>query len=135
MKEHISPSLYPQTVTESKSKVSKCNESRCEICINHMVFKTEFTCTATGKIYKVRGDLTCKNDNVKYLISGKKCQQQYVDSAFESNFKSRFIVHKSDMNAGKDRCGVARYFLNNCTGINKLQNVKVQLIEEVKEGN
>ena len=28
-----------------------------------------------------------------------------------------------------------RYFLNNCTGINKLENVEVQLIEEVKEGN
>ena len=28
LKELISPSLYPQTVTESVSKVSKCNESR-----------------------------------------------------------------------------------------------------------
>ena len=135
MKEHISPSLYPRTVTESKSRVSKRNESRCDICINYTVFKTEFTCTATGKIYKVRGDLTCKNDNVKYPISGKKCKQQYVGFAFESNFKPRFRVHKRDMNTVKDRCGVARYFLNNCTGINKFQNVEFQLIEEVKERN
>ena len=30
---------------------------------------------------------------------------------------------------------MTKYFLNNCTGINKFENVKVQLIEEVKEGN
>ena len=44
-------------------------------------------------------------------------------------------VHKSDINTGKDRCGVAKHFLNDCTGINKLENVEVQLIEVVKEGN
>ena len=45
--------------------------------MNYMVFKNEFTCTATGKTYKVRGDnVTCKSDNVVYLISCKKCKQQ-----------------------------------------------------------
>ena len=34
-----------------------------------MVFKNEFTCTATGKTCKVRGDLTCKSDNVKVVKS------------------------------------------------------------------
>ena len=84
---------------------------------------------------EVRGSLTCKSDNVVYLISCKKFKQQYVGSAFESNFKPRFRVHKSDINTGKDRCGVAKHFLNICTGINKLENLEVQLIEEVKEGN
>ena len=82
-----------------------------------MVFKTEFTCTATGKTYKIRSDLTSKSDNVRHLINGKKYKQQYVSSVFESNFKPGFRVHKSDMNAGKDRCGVTKYFLKNCTGI------------------
>ena len=100
-----------------------------------MVFKSEFNCTATGKIYRVRGDLTCKSDNVIYLISCKKCKQQYVASVFESNFKPRFRAHKSDINTSKDRCGVAKHFLNNCTGINKLENVEIQPIEEVKEGH
>ena len=87
LKELISPSLYPRTVTGSASRVSKRNESRCDIFKNHMVFKNEFTCTATGKTYKVRGDRTCKSDNVVYLINCKTCKQQYVGSAFESNFK------------------------------------------------
>ena len=100
-----------------------------------MVFKNEFICTATGKTYKVRGDVTCRSDNVVYLIGCKKCKQQYVGSAFESNFKLRFRVHKSDIKTRKDRCGVTKHFLNNCTGINKLENVEVQLTEDVKEGN
>ena len=49
LKELISPLLYPRTVTESASWVSKCNESRCDKCKNYMVFRNEFTCTATGK--------------------------------------------------------------------------------------
>ena len=49
LKELISP--YPRTVTESASRVSKCNESRCDICKKYMVFKNEFTCTVTGKTH------------------------------------------------------------------------------------
>ena len=30
---------------------------------------------------------------------------------------------------------MAKHFLNICTGINRLENVEVQLIEEVKENN
>ena len=96
-----------------------------------MVFKNEFPCTVTGKAHKGKGDVTCKSDNVVYLISCTKCKQQYVGSAFESNFKPRFRVHKIDINTDKVRCGVAKHFLNSFTGINKLENVEVQLIEEV----
>ena len=35
----------------------------------------------------------------------------------------------------KNRCGVVKHFLSNCAGINKLENVEIQLIEEVKERN
>ena len=53
----------------------------------------------------------------------------------DCTFKRRFRVHKSDINTGKVRCGVAKHFLNNCTEITKRENMKVQLIEELKEGN
>ena len=132
LKELISPSLYPLTVTESASRVSKCNENGCDICKNYMVLKKEFTFTATGKTYKVRGDLTFKIDNVAYLISCKKCKQQYVGSAFENNFKSRFRIHKIDINTSKIRCGVARHFLNNCTVI-KLRMWTSSLLKKLKK--
>ena len=86
-----------------------------------MVFKSAFTCTVTGKTYKVRGDLNCKSDNVVYFISCKKWKQQYIGSAIETNFKPRFRVHKSDISTGKNKCGVAKPFLNICSSINKLE--------------
>ena len=134
LNEVISPSLYLGTVTESVSRVNKCNGRRCDIRKNCMVFKNEFSCTAT-KTYKVRGNLTCKKDNIVYLIGCKKCKQQNAGSDFESNFKSRFRAHKSDINTSKDRCGVTKHFLNKCAGINKLENVDAQLIEDVNVGN
>ena len=134
LNEVISPSLYLGTVTESVSRVNKCKGRRCHICKNCMVFQNEFSCTAT-KTYKVRGNLTCKKDNIVYLISCKKCKQQYPGSDFKSNFKSRFRAHKSDINTSKDRCGVTKHFLNKCAGINKLENVDAQLIEDVNLGN
>ena len=105
------------------------------ISMFYMVIKNEFTCTTTGKTYNVRGDLTCKSDNVIYPISCKKCKQQYVCSVYGSKFRLRFRVHKSDIITRKVRCGVAKHFVNNYTRINKLENVEVHLIEEVKEGN
>ena len=43
--------------------------------------------------------------------------------------KCRFRVHKSDVNAGKDRCGVAKHFLtrsthSNCSSVAKLKPLK-----------
>ena len=133
MKELISPSLYPRIVTESASRVSKCNESKFDKCTNYIVAKNEFTCIDTGKTYKVRGDLTCKSNNVVYLINCKKCKQQYVGSAFEKVLSPGLEFTKVISILAKS--GVAKHFLNNCTGINKLENVEVQVIDEVKEGN
>ena len=46
--------------------------------MNYIVFEIEFTCTATGKTYKLRSDLTFKNDNVRYLISGKSASNSML---------------------------------------------------------
>ena len=56
----------------------------------------------TGKIYKVRGKLSCNSVNVVYLVSCKLCKDQYVGSAYKNNFKPRFRVHKSGVNTDKD---------------------------------
>ena len=89
--------------------------------------KNEFTCTVTGKTYKVGGKLCCTSSNVIYLISCKLCKEKYVGSAFKDNFKPRFRVHKSDVITGKERCGVAKHFFTKCTNDNKLENIEVQL--------
>ena len=70
-----------------------------------------------------------------YLISCKLCKDQYVGSAYKNNFKPRFRVHKSDINTGKDMCGVAKHFSTKCKDLGKLENIKVHLIEQVEKGD
>ena len=129
LREVISPSMFPQAQIESHSMVSKCKFKRCDICQNYLVSKNEFTCTVTGKTYKVRGKLCCTSSNVIHLISCKLCKERYLGFAFRDNFKPRFRVHKSDVITGKNRCGVAKHFLI------FLENIEVQLIEQVLESN
>ena len=123
LKEFISASMFPQAQVESHSIVSKCKSKRCDICQNYLVCKNEFTCTVTGKTYKVRGKLCCTSSNVIYLISCKLCKKQYLGSAFKDNFKLRLRVHKSDVITGKDRCGVVKHFLTKYTNGNKVKTL------------
>ena len=70
-----------------------------------------------------------------YLISCKLCKDQYDGSAYKNNSKTRFMVHKSDINTGNHRCGEAKHFLIKCADICKLENIEVYLIQQVEEGD
>ena len=69
------------------------------------------------------------------MINFKLCKNQYALSAYKNNFNSRFRVHKSDINTGKDNCGVAKLFLIKCTDVGKIENTEVYLIKQVEEGS
>ena len=74
--------------------------------------------------------LTWNTKNIIYLITCKNCSKQYIGSA--TSFKERFWIHKSDINTGKFRCGVANHLLNVCkSAICKTEYLQVQLIEQV----
>ena len=80
------------------------------------------------------GILKCTSKNVIYLISCKCCGKQYIGSAI--SFKERFRIHKSDINTGKVRCGVANHLLNVCHSEgNKFEYLQIQLIEQVFVNN
>lgn len=79
LKEHISPSLFPQPqlTTKSQSMVSKCGK-KCDIFDNFLVRRNEFTCKVRGKTYKIGGNLLYNSANVVYLLSCRLCKNQYV---------------------------------------------------------
>ena len=49
------------------SSMSKCGK-HCDLCSNYLVFDDNFVCTATGKKYKIRCQLSCNSINVTYLL-------------------------------------------------------------------
>ena len=63
--------------------------------------------------------------NQHYSSSEKCCGKQYIGSAI--SFKERFIIHKSDINTGKVRCGVADHLLNVCHSEGSLNIYKFNL--------
>ena len=68
------------------------------------------------------------------MISCKCCGKQYVGSA--TDFKERFRIHKSDINTGKVRCGVANHLLNICPSTtSKIEYLQVPLMEKVSVQN
>ena len=125
--------LFPRTNKQNECSVKECHR-KCDICKNFLVVSPDFTCFATKWKYKIKGILKCDSRNVIYLISCKCCGKQYVGSA--TGFKERFRIHKSDINTGKVRCGVANYLLNVCcSSASKFENLQVQLIEKVSVQN
>ena len=68
------------------------------------------------------------------MISYKCCGKQYV--GFATGFKERFRIHKSDINTGKIRVGVANHILNVChSSTSKFEYLQVQLIEKFSAQN
>ena len=129
LKEILSPSLFPSKAKQIENSITSCN--KCDICKNFLVSDTKFKCKVTGRVYNIRGKLTCNTPNVVYLISCSNCYDQYVGSALD--FKSRFRIHKSDIKTKKDRCGTARHFNTKCTdSSNSHKFLRIQIIESLQ---
>ena len=60
----------------------------------------KFTSKVTGKIYFVKGNLSCNSKKVIYLTTCDKCKDEYIGSAVV--FKPCFRVHKSDKKAKRE---------------------------------
>ena len=72
----------------------------------------------TNTRYYMRRVLHCNCNNVIYLITCKKCLEQYVCSA--TNFKSHSRIHKSDIKTNKDRCETLKHFNDICKNDNNI---------------
>ena len=98
------------------------------MCKNFLVVSPYFTWFATKRKNKIEETLKCDSRNVTYLISCKCCGKQYAGSS--TGFKERIRIHKSDINTGKVRCGVANHLLNVCrSSASKFEYLQVQLTE------
>ena len=129
LREILSPLLFPRTTKQSECSIKECNR-KCDICKNFLVVSPDFTCFATKRKYDIKEISKCGSRNVIYFISCKCCGKQYVGSA--TGFKERFRIHKSDINTGKVRCGLANHLLKVCrSSASRFEYLQVQLIEKV----
>ena len=118
LKEILLPSLFPTKPKNSESCITSCK--KCDICKNYLLTDNKFKCKVTGRLYNVRGNLSCHSSSVIW---------QHIGSAIY--FNARFRIHKSDIKTKKDRCGTVRH-LTKCFDVqNPHSFLQVQLIESV----
>ena len=67
LRELLSPSCFPGVIKEHQSSLQKCNK-RCDICTNFLVHSNEFTCFATKRKYKVKGNVPLIILFIYYLV-------------------------------------------------------------------
>ena len=79
LQEILSPSLFPSKAKQIENSITSCN--KCDICKNFLLSDTKFKCKVTGRVYNIRGKLTCNTPNVVYFISCSNCYDQYVGFA------------------------------------------------------
>ena len=128
LKKILSRSLFLAKPMNSENFIVSCKKH--DTCKNYLLTDNKFKCKVTGRFYNVRGNFSCNSSNVIYLISLKKCEDQYIGSA--SDFKARFRIHKSDIKSQKDRCGTPRHFNAKCCDVqNPHRSLQAQLIESV----
>ena len=91
----------------------------------------KFLSKVTGKIYFVKGDLSCNSKNAIYLITCDEYKDEYIRSAVD--FKPRFRVHIiKQTNKKNDRCASSRHFNETCLcSVSPFEYVKVQIMEQV----
>ena len=98
--------------------------SQCAIC-KEGHFSTSITSHHNSKTHNIKQSVTCKSNNVCYLIDYSKCEQQYVGET-ELEFHCRMNNHKSDIRLENKSNGMVRHF-SKCGIDNVMSNILEKL--------
>jgi len=111
---------------ENMSSVAKCNKRFCKCCETINVGDT-FTSTNTKQQYYVEDDMDCNSENVIYIITCKRCRQQYVGET-ERRLKDRLNGHRSNIK-NKQNTAVAIHFNNYGHSITDLNIMPIEKLK------
>jgi len=109
---------------------AQCNKSACLTCKHHAVSTKRFTSTAFATTHSVEGSISCKTENVIYLITCRVCRVQYVGETGR-NLASRLTNHRSDITHTKNTA-IAIHFNSheNSTNQSLLEAIAIEKIGE-----
>ena len=100
------------------------SDKRFDIC-KQGKFCTSESSTKNQKKHQIKQPVTCKTENVCYLINCAKCYDQYIGET-SLQFHERMNNHKSDIRTNKKSNGMVRHF-SKCD----IQNLKSTVLEKV----
>ena len=76
----------------------RCNSRHgCLTCPNIDDGRTTYTFSTTGETREIKQHITCKSNNLTYMIECKKCKKQYIGETKRS-LRERFTEHRQATN-------------------------------------
>ena len=129
------PKNLQRLITQRKGQHSLVENPGCFKCgkctVSCPVLKegASFSSSNTGRSYKIRHHVDCNSSYVIYLATCKKCGGQYVGKS-QTPFKKRHSNHRQEIKKGVGGLG-KHYGGRGC----QYENVSIQIIDQVEEGN
>ena len=108
-------------------------------CCQVLEESDQFLSRTTGEKYKIRQDISCKSENIIYLVNCKNCRMQVVRSC--KDFAKRVSNYISSIERKSPGCKIEQHFLQRghsiqdfaVLGIVKLENPPPDPIERLRE--
>ena len=108
-------------------------------CCQVLEESDQFLSRMTGEKYKIRQDISCKSENIIYLVNCKNCRMQGVGSC--KSFAKRVSNYISSIERKSPGCKIEQHFLQQghsiqdfaVLGIVKLENSPPDPIERLRE--
>ena len=110
---------------------TKCNNFKCELCKEYKE-DDYLKSSISGKTYRIRSNVkvSCKSENLIYLVTCKACQVQYVGQTGQALSK-RFSGHRSKIkncDSGSNNMIFSKHFSEgDCKG----KEYEVQVVEKL----
>lgn len=112
------------------NKFVQCNNPVCLTCKHHARSTvTRFSSSTFGSSHHVTGTLTCKTNNIVYLISCVRCNIQYVGETSRC-LSERLTDHRSNIK-NKKKTPIAIHF--NLPGHSVFRDLKAIAIEKISD--
>lgn len=132
---HTQPSSYPPSAS---SGTSLCPHTKCRAC-NYITYSQSIHSSTNGKSFRVRGTINCKSRNIVYVITCKKCRQQYVGETSRT-LADRINDHLSAIRCRKQtpigiHFGQTNHSISNfsITGVERFEDTTPSNIRRIKE--
>ena len=108
-------SIKPDLTADLSGMGYKFCQQICDSCSAFVMESNTIKCTATGKVFWIRRELSCETKNVVYVAMCTLCLKQGVGST--TVWKPRLRNYKSHIKNGIETCGIAKHFINHCVDI------------------
>ena len=119
------PRIPTTTVSVSRGPCNPCRTKTCRYCPK-LNKSGHITCTASGREYTTKHNVTCKSSNIIYSLTCKCCGIQYVGQT-KNRLMDRFQTHFYNIAYNRPGSEIAKHF--NKPGHRGLEDVEIHILD------